>query len=225
MRPLWVKDGVFVAHQSWMKKLSPRGDEMLATKSLGKNFFFLTSGPILCDGKVILSEAAYPEGNIFSGKKAWVYGASPEGVSVLGAQTDDDVNGIGDLACNNESIFAVGNAHISTFGYDGKPKWCFTSKGGAMLFGTQRGILRAGTLPIAHQAAAGRQALVSGGYLYVTARGERGGPVDVINVFDAKSGELLEKIDVKTMVADMVVFNDNLALTTTEGLKFIALKR
>ena len=144
---------------------------------------------------------------------------------MLGAQTGDDVIGIGDLVCNNDSIFAVGNAHISTFGYDGKLKWDFTSKGGAMLLGTQRGILRAGTLPIAHQVAAGRQALVSGGYLYVTARNERGGKLDVINVFDAKSGELLEKIDVKTMVADMVVFNDNMAITTAEGLKFVALKK
>lgn len=44
-------------------------------------------------------------------------------------------------------------------------------------------------------------------------------------MFDAKSGELPEKIDVKTVVGDMAVFNDNRALTTAEGLKFVALKK
>ena len=47
----------------------------------------------------------------------------------------------------------------------------------------------------------------------------------MITVFDAKSGELLEQIDTATMIVDMAVFGSDLALTTTEGLKFIALKK
>jgi len=44
-------------------------------------------------------------------------------------------------------------------------------------------------------------------------------------VFDAQTGDVIEKIDVKTMVADMTVFGGNMAITTAEGLKFIALKK
>lgn len=227
MRPLWVDDGVFTAHQSWMKKVSPKGDEIVATKSLDKNFFFLTSGPISCKDRIVLSEAAYPEGNVLSGKKAWVYGANKEGKPVMGTQTDDDVSGIGDLACDEEHIYAVGNAIINAISYDGKVRWRYNSKGGVLIPGTHRGILRAGTLPIAHQVTAGRQVVVAGPYLYVTSRSERNwkGKLDVITVFDAKTGELLEQIDTATIIADMSVFGDNLALTTAEGLRFIALKK
>lgn len=125
------------------------------------------------------------------------------------------------------AICAVGNALISAFSYDGKVLWRYNSKGGILIPGTHRGILRAGTLPIAHQITAGRQVVAAGPYLYVTSRSERNwkGKLDVITVFDAKSGELLEQIDTATMIVDMAVFGSDLALTTTGGLKFIALKK
>ena len=226
-RPQWVDDGVITGHQSWMKKVSAQGDELMGAKSLGKNFTRLTSGPIPCRDRLILSEAAYPEGNIISGKKAKVYASSQKAESLWVSDTDDDVAGTGDVACYDDAIFAVGNALISAFSYDGKVLWRYNSKGGILIPGTHRGILRAGTLPIAHQITAGRQVVAAGPYLYVTSRSERNwkGKLDVITVFDAKSGELLEQIDTATMIVDMAVFGSDLALTTTEGLKFIALKK
>ena len=227
MRPHWVADGVFAAHQTWMKKVSATGEEVVATKSLGKNFKFLTSGPLPCKDRVILSEAAYPEGNIISGKKARVYAANAKGEGVWHTETNDEVMGTGDLACNDDTIFAVGNAEVTALDYDGQVLWRYTSKGGTLIPGTFRGILRAGTLPIAHQITAGRQVVAAGPYLYVTSRSERNwkGKLDVITVFDAKSGEILEQIDTATMIVDMAVFGKDLALTTSEGLKFIALKK
>ena len=44
-------------------------------------------------------------------------------------------------------------------------------------------------------------------------------------MFDAKSGEVLEQIDTATMIVDMAVFGKDPALTTSEGLRFIALKK
>jgi hypothetical protein len=77
------------------------------------------------------------------------------------------------------------------------------------------------------QITAGRQDVAAGPYLYVTSRSERNwkGKLDVITVFDAKSGEVLEQIDTATMIVDMAVFGKDLALTTSEGLRFIALKK
>ena len=226
-RPQWVDDGVITAHQSWLKKVSAQGEELMGAKSLGKNFTMLTSGPLSCKDRIILSEAAYPEGNVFSGKKAKVYAASSKPESLWVSETDDDVAGTGDIACNDEAIFAVGNAAISAFSYDGKVLWRYNSKGGILIPGTHRGILRAGSLPIAHQITAGRQVVAAGPYLYVTSRSERNwkGKLDVITVFDAKSGALIEQIDTATMIVDMAVFGPDLALTTKEGLKFIALKK
>jgi hypothetical protein len=226
-RPLWVDDGVITGHQSWMKKVSAQGEELMGAKSLGKNFTRLTSGPIPCRDRLILSEAAYPEGNIISGKKAKVYASSPKAESLWVSETDDDVAGTGDVACNDDTVFAVGNALISAFSYDGKVLWRYNSKGGILIPGTHRGILRVGSLPIAHQIIAGRQVVAAGSYLYVTSRSERTwkGKLDVIMGFDAKTGELLEQIDTATMIVDMAVFGSDLALTTTEGLKFIALKK
>ncbi|MFO1269814.1 MAG: hypothetical protein U1F67_25455 [Rubrivivax sp.] len=227
MRPLWVDGGVITAHQSWMKKVNEQGEELVATKSLGKNFTMLTTGPLLCKDKVILSEAAYPEGNIFSGKKARVYAASVKGEKVWYEETPDDVAGTSDLTCNEDTIFAVSNAMVTAFSYAGKEQWRYVSKGGVLIPGTHRGLLKAGTLPIAHQITAGRQAVVAGPYLYVTSRAERTwkGKSDVITVFDIAKGEIVEQIDPNTIIVDMAVFGSDLALTTTEGLRFIALKQ
>jgi hypothetical protein len=185
------------------------------------------TGPLPCKDRVILSEAAYPEGNIISGKKARVYAANAKGEGVWCTETNDDVIGTADLAYNDDTIFAVGNAEVTALDYEGKVRWRHTSKGGTLIPGTFRGILRAGTLPIAHQITAGRQDVAAGPYLYVTSRSERNwkGKLDVITVFDAKSGEVLEQIDTATMIVDMAVFGKDLALTTSEGLRFIALKK
>lgn len=226
-RPLWVGDELFAAHQSWFKKVSAGGEEIVATKSLGKNFTMLLAGPLMCGGKVMLAEAAYPEGNIFTGKKARVYAAGAKGEPLWYAQTEDDEMGVPDLACNDDLIFAVSNAQIVAFSHDGKPQWTYASKGGVLVPGTHRGMLKAGTLPIAHQIAAGRQVLAVGPYLYVTSRAERNwkGKADVITVFDAKSGKIVEQIDPQTMIVDMAVFGSDLALATSEGLRFVGLKR
>jgi len=109
------------------------------------------TGPLPCKDRVILSEAAYPEGNIISGKKARVYAANAKGEGVWCTETNDDVIGTADLACNDDTIFAVGNAEVTALDYEGKVRWRHTSKGGTLIPGTFRGILRAGTLPIAHR--------------------------------------------------------------------------
>ena len=41
---------------------------------------------------------------LISGKKAWVYGANKEGKPVMGTQTNDDVSGIADLACDRPPV-------------------------------------------------------------------------------------------------------------------------
>jgi hypothetical protein len=226
MQPVWQGEEVFGAHQSWFKKVAANGNELVSTKSLGKNFTFLTAGPVACKGNLILGEAAYPQGNVFTGKKARVYAANAKAESVWYKETGDEVSGVSDIACSDELIFAAANAHITALTHDGKVAWQFDSKGGALIPGTHRGQLRAGTLPIAHQIFAGRQMVHAGRYLYITSRAERNwkGKLDVITVFEARTGTPVEQIEVNTMVIDMAVFGPDLALATSEGLRFVALK-
>ncbi len=224
MRPLWAGDTVLAAHQSWFKKVSADGKELDATKELGRNFTFLLTGPLKCKELVVLSEAAYPEGNVFSGKKARVYAANPELKHVWHENTEDDEIGVGDIVCNDESIIAVSNAQLIAFSYDGKEQWKYESKKGVLIPGTQRGIYRAGTLPVAASPLAGRQVVAAGPYLYVTSRAERKwkGESDVVTIFDAKQGSVIQQVDPRTVILDMAVFGPTLALATVDGLKFIA---
>lgn len=226
-QPLWQGDTVFAAHQSWFKKVSAEGKQLLSTKELGKNFTFLLSGPIQCKELIMLAEASYPEGTIFTGKKARVYASNVDLKPVWYAQTEDDETGVEDLVCNDEMIYAVSNAMISAFSYDGKTRWQYESKGGILVPGTHRGMVHAGTLPIAHQPVAGRQVVATGAFLYVTSRAERNwkGKFDVITVFDANKGSIIEQIDPKSIIVDMAVFGSNLALVTGDGLKLTALKQ
>jgi hypothetical protein len=94
-RPQWVEDGVITGHQSWMKKVSAQGEELMGAKSLGKSVTMLTPGPVPCEDRPILSEAAHPMGNIFTGKKAKVYAASSKPESLWVGETDDEVAGTG----------------------------------------------------------------------------------------------------------------------------------
>lgn len=225
-QPLWQGDNVFAGHQSWFKKVSAEGKELAATKELGKNFTFLLSGPVQCKELIVLAEASYPEGNIFTGKKARVYASNGDLKPIWYAQTEDDETGVADVVCDDETIYAVSNAMISALSYDGKTQWQYTSKGGILVPGTHRGMVHAGSLPIAHQLVAGRQVVAAGPYLYVTSRLERNwkGKQDVITVFDTKKGSIIEQIDPKSIVVDMAVFGSNLALVTGDGLKLATLK-
>jgi hypothetical protein len=83
-------DAVITGHQSWMKKVPAKGEELMGAKSLGKNFTMLTSGPIACKDRLILSEAAYPMGNVSTGKKAKVYAATAKPESLWVGETDDE---------------------------------------------------------------------------------------------------------------------------------------
>ena len=226
-RPLWLGDELFAAHQSHFKKVSAKGEELESTEGLGKNFTMLTSGPVLCKDKIMLSEAGYPEGNIFTGKDARVYAANAKLKSIWYASTEEEFNGVGDLVCNDDLIFAVSNTNIAAFTHDGKEAWQYEGEDAVFMFGTHRGILKAGSLPVANKVNAGRQAVVAGPYLYVTSRSGkkdfRDKPDDIA-VFEAKTGKLLEQIETHATIIDMAVFGPNLALATTEGLRFIGLK-
>lgn len=227
-RPLWLGDEVFAGHQSYFKRVSAKGEDLDSTMELDKNFTVLTAGPLLCKDKIMLSEAGYPEGNIFTGKKARVYAANAKLKPVWYATTDEEYNGVGDLLCNDDLIFAVSNTNIAAFTHDGKEAWQFEGENAVFMFGTHRGILKAGSLPVANQVNAGRQAVIAGPYLYVTSRSGkkdfRDKPDDIA-VFEAKTGKLLEQIETNARIVDMAVFGPNLALATEGGLRFIGLKQ
>jgi hypothetical protein len=226
MRPLWLGDEVFVAHQVYFKRISAKGEQLGYTIELGKRFTTLTSGPLLCKDKILLSEAAYPEGNIFTGKKARVYAANGKLEKIWHADTEEDVTGVGDLVCTDDLIYAVSNSEVVAFTHEGKEAWRFEGKDYALMFGTHRGVLWAGSLPVANKVNSGRQAVIAGPYLYVTGRSGkkfREMPDDIL-VFDAKTGKRLEQIETNASIIDMAVFGPNLALATTDGLRFVGLK-
>jgi hypothetical protein len=225
-RPLWQGNEVFAAHQVYFKKLSAKGEELGSTKELGKDFTYLLSGPVPCKDKVLLGDAARVHGGLMGTREARVFAANTQLKPIWSAGTEEDVNGIGDLVCSDDLVFVVSSTRVAAFTHDGKDVWGYESKGGVLVPGTHRGVDKVGLIPIDYNITGGEQVVVAGPYLYVTSRAEKkwNGKLDVITVFDAKSGKLLEQIDVKTKVIDMAVFGSHLALTTSEGLRFIGLK-
>jgi PQQ-like domain len=227
-RPLWIGDEVFAGHQSYLKRVSAKGAELDYTIELGKNFTVLLSGPVLCKDKIMVSEAAYPEGNIFTGKKARVYAGNAMLKPIWYAATEEEDDGVGDLACDDDRIYAVSNTRVAAFTHEGKEAWQYESSDRALMWATHRGILKAGSLAVANQIYAGRQVVAAGPYLYVVSRSGkdfRDKRVDEITVFDAKTGKRVEKLEVNAMIVDMTVFGPNLALATSSGLRFIGLKQ
>jgi outer membrane protein assembly factor BamB len=225
-RPLWQGDEVLAAHQSYFKKVSAKGAELGSTKELGKEFTYLLSGPVLCKDKILLGDAARVHGGLIGTREARVFAANAQLKPIWSAGTQEDVNGIGDLVCSDDLVFVVSSTRVAAFTHDGKEAWDYESKGGVLIPGTHRGVDKIERLPIDYNVTGGEQVVVAGPYLYVTSRAEKkwNGKLDVITVFDAKSGKLLEQIDVKTKVVDMAVFGSHLALTTSDGLRFIGLK-
>lgn len=226
---LLIGDEFVAAHQSWIKRVDAKGEELLSVRAKVQH----TAGPMSCKGVLVVGESAYPQGNIFTGKKARFWAVGPKGEEVWKATIDDELGGIGSLACNDELIFAASNAIVVAVDGAGKQVWEATNDRSGRLFpGTYRGVVRVRDIfnnagpAVARSVTAGRQMVVAGPYLYITTRATPDVKTteDVITVLDAKSGAIVEAYEVKTSVIDMAVFGKDLVLATGDGLKLIGLK-
>ena len=227
---LLIGDEFVAAHQSWFKKVDAKGEEVLSVRAKVQH----TAGPMSCKGALLIGESAYPQGNIFTGKKARFWAIGPKGEEVWKATIDDEAGGVGSLACNDELIFAASNAIVVAVDGAGKQVWEATNDRSGRLFpGTYRGVVRVRDIfnnagpAVARSVTAGRQMLVAGPYLYITTRSapDVKATEDVITVLDAKSGAFVAAYEVKTSVIDMAVFGKDLVLATGDGLKLIGLKQ
>lgn len=224
-----VGDDFVASHQSWFKRVDANGGETFAARPKVQH----ASGPMLCKDRLVLGEMAYPQGNIFTGKKARFWAVGPKGEEIWKATIDDEVGGVGSLACNDELIFAAANALVVAVDAAGKQVWEATNDRSGRLFpGTYRGVIRVRDIfnnagpAVMRSVTAGRQMLVAGPYLYLTTRiaPDVKATEDLITVLDAKTGAFVEAYEVKTSVIDMAVFGKDLVLATGDGLKLIGLK-
>ena len=226
---LLMGDDFVASHQSWFKRVDAKGEEALSIRPKVQH----SAGPMWCKDRLVLGEMSYPQGNIFTGKKARFWAVGPKGEEVWKATIDDEVGGVGSLACNDELIFAASNAIVVAVDAAGKQVWEATNDRAGRLFpGTYRGVIRVRDIfnnagpAVARSVTAGRQMVVAGPYLYITTRvaPDVKATEDLITVLDAKSGAFVEAYEVKTSVIDMVVFGKDLVLATGDGLKVIGLK-
>jgi len=226
---LLVGDEFATVHQNWFKKINARGDETFSSSVKTQH----TAGPLACNGSIVVGEGAYPMGNVFTGKKARFWAVDASGKQVWNNTMDDEVGGVGSLACNDQLIFAATNVIVVAVDPAGKKVWeASNDRAGRLFPGTYRGVLRVRDIfnnagpAVARSVTAGRQMVVAGPYLYITTRAtpDVKATEDVITVLDAGTGAFVEAYEVRTSVIDMTVFGKDLVLATGDGLKLVGLK-
>lgn len=227
---VWQGEQFVVGHQNWFKKVDNKGEEQLSAR----NNFGVTGGPIVCKDQVYVGQAAYPIGNIFTGKKAHLAQIGAKGETTWRANLDDELGGVASLACGDELIYAATNSIVIAVSPAGKEVWeAHSERGVGQLFpGTHRGVVRVRDFfnnagpAVARAATAGRQMLLAGPWLYITTRAkpDASHPEDLITLLDAKTGAFAEAIEIKSSVIDMVPFGPDLVVVTGKGLQLMALK-
>lgn len=232
---LWVDDTFFAAHQNWFKKVDAKGEELVATKRVrSSDNAGLTAGPVRCKDLLVIGEAAYPIGNIFTGKKARVNAVNLKGEPVWSATMDDEVGGVGSVACNDQMVVAAVNALVVAFDYSGKLLWeASNNRAGRLFPGTHRGVVRVRDVfgnagpSVARSVVAGQQMLLEGPFLYITTRAkpDLSNTEDLVTVIEAKTGNFVEALEFGVPIIDMVVFGPQLAVSTAQGLKLVALSK
>lgn len=227
---VWQGGQFVTGHQNWFKKVDAQGEEQLSAR----NNFGVTGGPVICKDQVYVGQSAYPMGNIFTGKKAHLAQLGPKGETTWRANLDDELGGVASLACGNELVYAATNSIVIAVNPAGKEVWeAHSERGVGQLFpGTHRGVVRVRDIfnnpgpAVARAATAGRQMLVVGPWLYITTRAkpEPSHTEDRITLLDAKTGALVEAIEINSTVIDMAAFGPDLAVVTGKGLQLMALK-
>ena len=235
-RPLVWNDNFFVAHLHTLVKVGPGGEELATSHRFGLTlpFHCITGGPTLFGKKVYFGNIS-PERD----KDPLLLAVDEKGGNAGKEDLDAGSKTRSPATClvvNGNRLYVASNFTVFAYDESGEKLWKAGNKGGGLYPGSHRGVKFIGNsfekvFPVPKSLLANTQMVATARYLYITSSHkkdlhgvERAETTDALTVLDAKTGKYVNSIFLDVLILDMVLYDSQLALATTDGIKFLPLQ-
>lgn len=220
-RPVFSNGNWYAAHLNHLVRVDPKGAVQDDSRTFGlfSPFQNITAGLLSINDQVIFGNSPWK-----AGEPARLWATDKEGGNGWSEKLNKDGSGVGALATNGSTIFVATNFSLEAYTPGGSKQWAQHNGKGGLWHGRLRGVRYLGNAfasTFAVRRTQTQQMVADQKNVYITSAYK---DADALTVLDAKSGEYVDSIDVKSSVVDMALVGPSLALATQDGLEFIALQ-